>query len=388
MKNILFVDDEVNILNGLKRMLNTKKKVWHMVFVESGAKALEILQVNSFDIVVSDMRMPCMDGAKLLTTIRANYPRMGRIALSGYSDTQMILESIKATHLFISKPTDFATLSSAIERCLSIQSMVQDKDLCDFISGISTLPCLPEIYKKLVCELSSKEASIDSVGRIVELDIAMSVKLLQIVNSAYFGLAREVTSPTEAAAHLGLDIIKSLVLSIKVFEVFEDDVDVKKISKVFSRSQTVAKLAVAMAKEAGYGLNECNQLLTAGLLQDIGKLVICSYFPQALQAEYDAQANVDLTLLLELERGIYGVSHEQIAVYLLHLWGIPLPVVECVAHHHNSASLINFDALSLPDILYLSNLVESKKCGNNFPEDIDKSETFQEYIKQWQSVIT
>lgn len=386
MKNILFVDDEINILNGLRRMLHCKKKEWHMHFVLTGKEALELLESKRFDVVVSDMRMPCMNGAQLLSKVMDKYPGITRIALSGYSDTQMILESIKATHLFISKPTDFETLSCAIERSLSIQEILDDSKLCDFISGIHSLPCVPETYNKLVKELNSSDASIDSVGKIIEQDISMSVKLLQIVNSAYFGLAREIDSPAQAAAHLGLDIIKSLVLSIKVFESFEDESNSGKLNRIFSRSQAVAQLSTAIGKSEGFDKRECNQLLISGLLQDVGELVICKYFPKALQEELTANNDKDIGLQLKHQRKVLGVSHEQIGAYILHLWGIPLPIVECVAFHQGGVSEVDLDNLKLSDIIYLANLITSNNNGEPLPEDVLLNEELQVYLAQWNDV--
>jgi HD-like signal output (HDOD) protein len=381
MKNILFVDDEINILNGLKRMLNVKKNEWHMVFVLSGEKALSELEKQSFDIVVSDMRMPVMDGVKLLTTIRDKYPQMTRIALSGYSDTQMILESIRSTHLFISKPTNYDILANAIARSLSIQAMINDSALRDFVSGINSLPCVPEIHNELVKELACADVSIESVGRIIEKDMGISVKLLQIVNSAFFGLARNVFSPMEAAAHLGTDIIKSLVLSIKIFELFEDESSVKKSNNIFSQSQMVAKGAAIIAKKEGFSRKECDQLMSAGMLQDVGKLIMYSYFPKASHEQFEQYETMDLTSEINLERQIYGVSHEQIGAYLLHLWGLPLSVVECVAFHQSRIEPIDFEQLTLLDIIYLANIIISDNYGQPMPEQLSNNESFKKYSK-------
>lgn len=383
MKNILFVDDEINILNGFRRMLHSKKNEWHIVFVQSGVQALEILEDTVFDVVVSDMLMPSMDGVTLLNIIKVKYPRTTRIALSGYCDNEMILDSIKATHLFISKPTDFKTLSCSIERCLSIKLLVDDKNLCDFISGISSIPSLPEIYNQLVEELTFKEASIHSVGEIIQQDVGMSVKLLQIVNSAYFGLAREILSPSEAVAHLGINIIKSLVLSIKVFEAIGDELTAEKSNKIFSRSRAVGQLAVKISKSEGFDQQQCDEIMTACLLQDIGKLMIHKYYPKVLQAAFDESVTADLKLEIELERKIFGVSHEKISAYLLHLWGIPFAVVECVAYHHGREEEINFEKLSSLDVIYLSNLIISQGDSQLLTDTVVNNCDLQKFFKKW-----
>jgi putative nucleotidyltransferase with HDIG domain len=382
MKNILFVDDEVNILNGLKRMLNSKKKEWHMVFATSGGDGLKALTEETFDIVVSDMRMPNMDGVKFLTTVKEKYPGTTRIALSGYSKTEMVLDSILSTHLFISKPTDFETLSKAIERCLSIQEIIANEMLCNLFSGINSLPSIPEIYKQLLEELASEEVSIESVGNIIEKDIGMSAKLLQIVNSAYFGLSRDIKSTKEAVSHLGLDIIQSIVLSTKIFEAFENESNTKELNHLLSHSQAVLKMVRKIAKSENIDKENSNVLFTASLLQDIGKLVIMKYFPEPLRKEFSSCLDANSTLEIELERKVFGVSHEKIGAYILHLWGIPLSVVECVAYHHGGMESIDVDNLKLHDILYISNLIISNSHGETLPlqDRAFDNFKFQEYF--------
>ena len=106
MEKILFVDDETMVLHGLQRMLHTLRNEWEMVFVDSGLKALEIMAQGPFDIIVADMRMPGMNGAELLNEVMILYPQTIRFILSGYSDEDLILQSLSATHQFIAKPCD------------------------------------------------------------------------------------------------------------------------------------------------------------------------------------------------------------------------------------------------------------------------------------------
>jgi CheY-like chemotaxis protein len=82
-KRLLFVDDEAMVLDGLRRALHGMREGWEMRFVESGAAALEALEKERYDAVVSDMRMPMMDGAQLLEEVKQRYPDMVRMILSG-----------------------------------------------------------------------------------------------------------------------------------------------------------------------------------------------------------------------------------------------------------------------------------------------------------------
>src|SRR6185436_12015998 len=93
IKRILFVDDESKILEGLQRMLRPMRDTWEMQFAEGSEAALADLKEQQFDVVVTDMRMPGMNGAQLLSEVRHEYPHIVRIVLSGHSDQELILSS-------------------------------------------------------------------------------------------------------------------------------------------------------------------------------------------------------------------------------------------------------------------------------------------------------
>src|SRR5262245_37814840 len=100
MKKILFVDDEPNVLQGLERMLRSMRHEWEMQFAMSGPAALERLAEQTFDVIVSDMRMPGMTGAQLLTEVSQRHPHIVRIILSGQADQEDILRSVGPTHQY------------------------------------------------------------------------------------------------------------------------------------------------------------------------------------------------------------------------------------------------------------------------------------------------
>src|SRR5437868_15488296 len=89
MKRILFVDDESKILDGIRRMLHTARTRWDLQFAVGGEAGLKACEAAPFDVVISDMRMPGMDGATLLPHMRDRYPSTARIILSGYSEAAL-----------------------------------------------------------------------------------------------------------------------------------------------------------------------------------------------------------------------------------------------------------------------------------------------------------
>ena len=120
-KRILFVDDESMVLSGLQRSLRLMRSEWEMVFAPGGNEALAAMDLQPFDIIVTDMRMPGMDGAQLLEEVQRRSPQTLRMVLSGQSDRETILRSVNPAHQFISKPCEGEELKSQVDPCLCPQ---------------------------------------------------------------------------------------------------------------------------------------------------------------------------------------------------------------------------------------------------------------------------
>jgi len=214
----LFVDDEPNILSGLKRMLRVMREQMDFYFAESGREALEILAGQRIDVIVSDMRMPGMDGATLLTTVQERYPHVVRIMLTGHADEEAILRTVGVVHQFLAKPAAPDSLKAVLLRACALQELMQNDQLKSLVTSLGKLPSLPAIYAELQRKLLDPDCSIGEVAAIIEKDMAMSAKVLQLVNSAFFGLYKHIDSTIRAVNLLGLDTVKTLVLGVGVFE--------------------------------------------------------------------------------------------------------------------------------------------------------------------------
>ena len=334
---VLFVDDEPNILNGLRRILRPLRNDWDMEFCASGQEALQALEDGDCDVIVSDMKMPGMDGAKLLSKVRDEHPDSIRIALSGETDANMIYRCVQHAHQYLAKPCDIDVLKGTVQRALSLRELVQDDELQKVIANMTTLPSLPETYSAIMEELQQDDASLERIGEIIETDVAMSAKLLQIVNSAFFGLVRDVSSPAEAAMYLGVDVIRSLVLTTGVFSQFDDaKISTATLTEIWKHSMRVGTLAKKIMKQMSGDKRLADYATMGGLLSNAGKLVIAANFPDRfieIQAQRDAGNGDEI----EIERQLMGHCHTEIGAYLLCIWGLPNPVVECVAYHHAPA---------------------------------------------------
>lgn len=345
---ILFVDDERHILDGLRRMLRSFADGWTMRFAASGEDALVMLEEEPADVIVTDMRMPGMDGAELLTKVRSRFPGSVRIILSGYADEEAILRTVGPAHQYLAKPCDSKTLTATIERALNLRKYLASKEMQLLVTGVEHLPTLPTTYVELIEHLKSPRASSASVARIIEKDVAMLVQTLKLTNSAYFGLPTKVDSPLQAVRLLGFETIKSLVLMIGLFEQFKGDAKVERlVERLSHRSNSIGALAKAICNYEKSSSLLTDHAFTAGLLSHVGTLIMMSQAPDKF-AEAFKIVDSEGVGIAEAERGVFGMSHAGIGAYLLGLWGFNDSVVEAVAFHHEprNASRPEFSALS------------------------------------------
>jgi HD-like signal output (HDOD) protein/ActR/RegA family two-component response regulator len=336
-KRVLFVDDDQNVLDGIKRTLHGMRSEWQMAFSASGEEALKKLEQSEFDVIVTDMRMPGMNGSELLTEVLQRYPGMVRIVLSGTVEHDLVLRSATTAHQYLVKPCDAATLRATLDTALRIREILISPKLRSLVSRVTSLPSLPSVHAKLVESLENPEITSREMGEIIAQDVGMTAKLLQLANSAFFGLYRYVASPSEAAIYLGLDTIRALTLSTGVFSVFHQSGAVGPfIAQLQRHSIKVGMVAHIIAKRESLPKKICDSSLIGGLLHDVGKLVLAANCPK----EYDevmAVARKEGVTCHERERQVFGATHAEIGAYLLWLWGLPDEMCKAVAFHHRPA---------------------------------------------------
>src|ERR1035438_6278780 len=219
-KSVLFVDDELKVLDGLRRLLFPLGDLWRMEFACGGIAALELLAQSQFDVIVTDLRMPGMDGTELLSRVARDYPQMVRVILSGTCQEDLRLMAAMTAHQYLSKPCDADVLQATLERAFALRNVLAGSSLRKFISRTASLPSTPTVYTELIKALRAG-ASAQQLGAIVTRDVAMTAKVLQMVNSAFFGLRSHITNPVEAVSYLGTEAIAALALSVSAFSVFK-----------------------------------------------------------------------------------------------------------------------------------------------------------------------
>ncbi len=345
MRRVLFVDDEPRILDGLRRLLRPLREEWEMAFAPGGESALALLDAHPFDVIVSDMRMPGLDGAALLNRVRDQYPQIVRIVLTGQTEMNTALRAVPVAHQFLAKPCDPGVLRVAIERACHLQSLLNDDAIRQNVGAMGDLPSLPRTYHDLTRALADPDASLQKVARIVERDVGISAKILQLVNSAFFGLSNSVTSVQSAVSYLGIATLKNLVLSVEIFRVFQP----KRALRGFSLEglQYHSRLTAHIAARLPVPKHLTDTVFVAGMLHDVGKLILAAKFSERFENTLTA-AEKEHCALHKVEERERGFTHAEIGAYLLGLWGIPFNVVEAVAFHHaaNEVARQDLDAVS------------------------------------------
>jgi HD-like signal output (HDOD) protein/CheY-like chemotaxis protein len=364
-RHILFVDDEPMVLKGLQRSLRKMRGEWEMTFASSSKEALDILGTGAFDVIVSDLRMPEMDGAQLLAEVKNRHPQVVRIILSGQVEQETTLKSVRLAHQSLSKPCDADILKQTLNQLFSLRNLLEDESIKRIVSETETLPSLPAVYTEIIRELQSTDPSVKKVGEIISADMAMTAKILQVVNSAFFGLVRKISNPKEAVMLLGTETIKALVLSVKIFSEFNQ----KKFSwfnfdELFNHSMSVSMFAQTISREEHLDQGIVNHSLMAGLFHDLGKLILVTNFQepyrQVLTESRETKQN-----LWDLENERFGTSHAEIGAYLMGLWGLDYPVIEAIAFHHCPAKSLSNSTGLLTTVHFGDALDRSKNGGDD-----------------------
>lgn len=216
---ILFVDDEEKALHGIRRLLHHQCETWEMEFATDGISALAMMAERPVDVVISDMKMPIMDGAEFLSQVRTRHPSTVRIILSGFCEREAVMRTIGPSHRYLAKPCSQKELVDAVEQALALRNYIDGNPLKTVVSNLSHLPTLPATYATIVRELGSDSASAETVAEVVGGDIAISAQLMKLTNSAYFNRPMKATTVRQAIQALGFDNVRAVVLLAGIFEV-------------------------------------------------------------------------------------------------------------------------------------------------------------------------
>ncbi|MBU1247668.1 MAG: HDOD domain-containing protein [Proteobacteria bacterium] len=357
MLRILFVDDDKQLLSGLRRLLKVDRGDWQCHFCLSGQEGLDLLQTTDVDVVVSDIRMPGMDGVEFLTLVQKLHPNSVRIVLSGHMGEHEAAWTIKSAHQFIAKPCTVENMLTIIERTYRFRDFFTDNDLRSLVNEIDSLPLLPAVYLELTRAMDDESKSLEDIAGIIGRDPAMSASILKAVNSAFFGLKQQVGSVRQAVTLLGMDTIRGLVLCEGIFRQFtsmdEDDFSLKLL---WDHSLRVSGLVRQVVRMEGLGPREEDVATLVGLLHDLGKLVLADCLPGKYKKVMALVQEKSISTR-QAEIMVLGTDHARLGAYLLGLWGFSEEIVYSVAYHHQPRRC-SYKTGSMLDILYVVNLFD------------------------------
>jgi HD-like signal output (HDOD) protein len=332
-KQILFVDDDPLLLEFYDVMMDKLVDRWEIAVADSGARALEKLAATKFDVVVSDLRMPKMNGIELMREVRRLYPQTSRVIISGLADQEEIARSLESTHQFLSKPVKSEELFATISRIGKLDAYLLDENLRTIVAQLNSLPSFPSVYLQITRELNSEDPSIETIADIAVQDPGLTAKMLQVANAAAFGLAHQVSSPFDAVQFIGLNAVRSIALSAHVFRDFEK-LQFKNFSafQVWTDALRCARIARHIMRIEKLDDPETDDACTAAMLRNVGKLLLAKNMPLEFQQIINLAATENLTMQTAGQK-VLGTSHTSVAAYLFGLWGLATPMVEAVAFH-------------------------------------------------------
>jgi HD-like signal output (HDOD) protein len=369
---VIFVDDEQFILNGLKRVLFTTN--WQIKYATSGELALDILKDFTADFIVSDMRMPGMNGAVLLEKVSQLYPSIVRIILSGHADLDLSVRASYVAHQWFNKPCEPQILKAELERINEIHGDFAYEDVRQIVGSVKNLPSVPIVFTKIKSMLQTKSASMKDVSSLISEDPALCAKVLQVANSSFIVSSRNVTNLDDAVTRLGIDVVSNVVAIAEIYSNV-GGVPSAYLQETLQRGLKIAKLASSIV-----GKPKRNITMLAGILHNIGELILWQISPKGMADYLDKRKlGNDNTAL---ERQIFKVDNIQIASYLLHLWNFPYSVIECITLQNKIEKLTNYE-FGGAAALYISKMIIN---------DLEVDETIithfdiSERLNQWRNL--
>lgn len=333
--SILFIDDEPNILQGLQRNLRKMRDEWDMTFVGSGGLALDYIASNPVDLVLTDMRMPVMDGAELLTKVAKSSPRTIRFVLSGQTDQEESIRLVEICHQFLTKPCNIDLFVHRAQRALALRDILPDDDLQSQVTGLTELPSQPAVYDEIVKEFSFSEPSVEKIAALISQDIALTAKLLKIAAWEFFNTGRSTPGLTQAVEILGMKRVEALVRTSGVVKKYEgSDTGGISLEDLWNHGSICAILSQAIAKAEGFDPKTIESTFVAGLVHDIGRLLLAASEPEKYKTVLAGAANPDGKEGSLAEAKAFRATHATIGAYLVGLWGFPEAIIRAVAYHH------------------------------------------------------
>lgn len=327
MTKIVLIDEDIQFVNQMARLLSIQRPQWTVHSVSTAAEGLELVESTTVDVVVSEANLPDMEGSVFLDRIRSYKPNVLRFTLSDDKDAEILLECARLNQRFIAKPAEAIILAEAIDSSIRLRNLLAGDQLNALMQDVDSLPAMPEVYDELVNELASPNSSLVRVAEIIEADVGLTLSILKIVNSAYFGLNQRVESVSQAISLLGTALVKNITLTSKVFSKIEGDkIDLQKLTEINNQALKIGALTNQFSRYAKVSRISLNHCQVAGMMSNIGELI---------------------ALTKSDEEFVDTVPSHLLGAYLMKIWMMPDAVTEAIAIQHEPMSVNTSDITPL-----------------------------------------
>jgi HD-like signal output (HDOD) protein len=302
--------------------------------VGNGSAALDEAKKQAFNVVVVNYELPDVSGVELLNRFRETHPKTLRFIAATEDLKSKVMGHVLRGNQVLSLPFDRATIKISIERSQATDYGM-NSGLRELLGSIRTFPTIPSLYLEVANALKDPNATTEKIGDIIAKDMAMTTKLVQVINSAYFGLPRTITDPTEAVGILGFETVKSLIITVKLLSHYDKVKPVYfSIDHIWRHSTNVARTARVMTLLETGDNERSGVAYTAGLMHDLGKVILAANFDGQYHGAHNVARKQQIPLW-DVEKDIFGATHGEIGAYLLGLWGMSEEVVKVTALHHH-----------------------------------------------------
>ena len=335
---VLFVDDEINILKSIARsFLNAEFEVFTATSAEEG---LKVLENQDIDIVVTDYRMPSMDGFQFLGIVKVQHPRVNRVILSGFIEKSAAVESLTRgiASTYILKPWMNAEVEEKINHILETRKLLKSNRLLGVINRIETLPTLTNTYRDFIAAVA-QERSMADITKIIQRDPSVATKVLHIANSAFYGL-KNCSSVGHAAVTIGLDTLHDILLTLSVIGTSAWNRNrIECLKEIFTNSVIMNAMLPELYRQKN-GSHLQKNFPSVGLTYDVGKVLLLQYFPERFEEtlkKMEKCGEVGRFYETEISFGFSESSHQEIGAFFLDFWNLPAVFVETALYHHTPA---------------------------------------------------
>lgn len=341
MKRILLVDDEIQILQTLSRML--LEAGYEVYTAENSMDALTLLESTKIDMIISDLRMPVMDGYKLLNIVKEKYPHIIRIIISGYAEEQSMFKALlhNVAKLYVFKPWNDSDFLLNINKLFEEDSIIHSQDLLAMIEDMGCSSQLPSNCEKMITLVENED--LDALIEAIEHDPDISELLMQVAKSSIYGVMPD--NIKQASKYIGLHNLKCFLRWACVASHTKQTDSIERHPELLWKHSYLTNRILLFFYEAFLHKQPPASTMFAGLLHNIGLIILS----KSLQKNGSLkQPNLSANDYITLENGEYELSHQEIGAHFLDIWDLPFPIYEVALYHHrpSDTGIVNKELVS------------------------------------------